>query len=87
MQDALSLTDSQLGDVKNMLEHQEAKPHKADSKFKFSLEENEKLKAGFSMERTACEAGKVALLQRVEAAESSLRETTSELTDLKRHIS
>ena len=87
MQDALSLTESQLVDVMNRLEHQEAKTRKVDSKFKFSLEENEKLKAGFTTEKAGWEKEKVTLLQRAEAAESSLKETTAELTGLKRHIS
>ena len=87
MQDALTLTESQLADVKTRLEHQEAETRKADSKFKFSLDENEKLKAGFSMERIALEEEKAALLQRAETVEASLKETTAELTDLQRHIS
>ena len=76
MQDALSLTGSQLVDVKNRLEHQEAETRYADSKFKFSMDENEKLKARFSTERTAWEEEKAALLQRVEIAEASLKEMT-----------
>ena len=69
------------------LEHQEAETRKADSKFKFSLEENEKLIAGFSTERTALDDEKAALVQRAETAKSSLKETAIELTGLKRHIS
>ena len=41
----------QLADVKNRLELQEAKTRKADSKFKFSLDEAEKLKTGFNTEK------------------------------------
>ena len=87
MQDALSLTESQLVDVKNRLEHQEAETRKADSKFKFSLDENEKLKAIFATERAVWEEEKASLLQKAEAAESSLRETNAELNGLKCHIS
>ena len=87
MQDALSLTESQLVDVKNRLEHQEAETRKADSKFKFSLDENENLKDGFTTEKAAWEEERATLLQRAEAAESSLKETTLELTGLKCHIS
>ena len=47
------MIESQLADVKNRLEHREAETQKANSKFKFSMDENEKLKAGFSMERAA----------------------------------
>lgn len=87
MQDALSLTESQLVDLKNRLEHQEAETRKADYKFKLSLDENEKLRTGFSTERAAWEKEKAVLLQRAEVAEASLKETTAELTGLKRHIS
>ena len=86
MQDALNLIESQLVDMKNRLEHQESETCKADSKFKFSQDENEKLKAGFSTERNAWEEENSALLQRAETAEASLKETTSELTGLQRHI-
>ena len=52
-----------------------------------SLEENEKLKANFNTERAALEEEKTSLLQRAEAAESSLKSTTAELSGLKRLIS
>ena len=59
----------------------------ADSKFKFSLDETEKLKISFNTERTAWAEERTALIQRAKKAEASLQEMTTELTDLKRHIS
>ena len=52
-----------------------------------SLEENEKLKAHFNTERTAWEQEKTSLLQRAEAAKSSLKNTTTELSGLMQQIS
>lgn len=87
LQDVLGLNESQLVELKNRLEHQEAETCKANSKLKLSLDENEKLKAGFTTEKAGWEKEKATLIQRAEAAESSLKETTAELAGLKRHIS
>lgn len=87
LQDTLRFNDSQLGELRKMLKHQESETQKAETKFKFSLDENEKLKASFNTERAAWEKEKTALLQRAEAAESSLKNTTAELSGLKRRIS
>ena len=70
------MNESQLVELKNRLEHQESETRKDESKFEFSLAENEKLKTSFSAERTAWEKEKTILLQRAEAAESSVKETT-----------
>ena len=59
---------SQFTDVKTRLEHQESETQKADSKFKFSLDETEKLKVSFDAERTAWAEEKTALTQRAEKA-------------------
>ena len=53
VQDATAQLQSQLADAKTRLEHQESETQKADSKFKFSLAETEKLKTRFDAERTA----------------------------------
>ena len=53
----------------------------------FCLDENEKLKSGFSTEKTTWVEDKIALTQRAENAESSLKEVTAELSSLKHHIS
>ena len=52
-QEASSQFQSQLTDLKTRLEAQEAETRKADSKFKFSLDENEKLKTKFNTEKAA----------------------------------
>ena len=75
-----------MANLKTRLELQEAETRKADSKFKFSLDEAEKLKTGFDAERAAWAEEKTALVQRAENAEASLQEVTTELTGLKRHI-
>ena len=51
LQDTLAEIESQLSELKNRLDQQEAETRKADVKFKFNLEEQEKLKAGFSSKR------------------------------------
>lgn len=73
--------------LKTRLEQQEDETRQANSKLKLSLEESEKLKAGFSTERTTWDKEKATLVQRAETAESSLKETAEELTGLKRRIS
>ena len=85
-QEASSQFQSQLTDLKSRLEAQEAETRKADSKFKFSLDENEKLKTEFNTEKAAWAEERAALIQRAEKAEASLEEVTTELTGLKHHI-
>ena len=87
IQDTTAQLQSQLADVKTRLEHQESETQKADSKFKFSLDEIEKLKTSFDAERIAWAEEKTALTQRAEKAEAALQEVTTELTGLKHRIS
>ena len=87
VQDATVELQSQLADVKSQLEYQESEIRKADSKFKFSLDETKKLKTSFEAERNAWAEEKTALTQRAEKAEAALQEVTTKLTDLKRRIS
>ena len=87
VQDATAQLQSQLAEVKTWLEHQESETQKANSKFKFSLEETEKLKTSFDAERTAWAEEKTALMQRAEKAEANLQEVTAELTGLKHRVS
>ena len=54
---------------------------------KTSLEEVEKIKAGFDAERTAWETDKAALLKRAEDAEAQLKPASDDLCGLKQHIS
>ena len=87
VQDTTAQLQSQLADVKTRLELQESETRKADSKFKFSVDETEKLKTSFDAERTAWAEEKTAFIQRAEKVEASLQEMTAELTGLKHHIS
>ena len=76
-----------MSDLKNRLEAQEAETQIADSKFKFSVSEQEKLKKEFEMEKKAWADEKIALINRVEKAEAALEEATGELSGLIRHVS
>ena len=81
------MKDSELGELRKLLKHQEFETQKTETKLTISLEENEKLKANFNTERAALEEEKTYLLQRAEATESSLKITTAELSDLNQRIS
>ena len=87
IQDTTAHLQLQLADVKSRLEHQESETGKADSKFKFSLDETKKLKTSFDAERTAWDKEKKFLIQQAEKAEAALQVVTIELTDLKHYIS
>ena len=87
IQDTTAHLQWQLADAKSRLEHQESETQKADSKFKFSLDETEKLKTSFDAERTTWAKQKAALTQRAEKAEADLQEVTTELTGLKHRVS
>ena len=78
---------SELADMKTRLEVQESETRKADSKFKFSLEETEKLKTGSDAERTAWAEEKFVLTQRAKKAEADLQNVTTEFTGLKHRVS
>ena len=73
--------------MKNRLEAQETETQKANSKFEFSVAEQEKLKSKFEDEKKAWAEEKIALTQRAETAETALEEVTTELSGLKRHVS
>ena len=73
--------------MKNRLEAQEIETQKANSKFVFSISEQEKLTKGFEVEKKAWVDEKSALTKRAEKAEAALAETTAELSGLKRHVS
>ena len=78
---------SELSELKNRLEAQETEAQKANSKFEFSVAEQEKFKSEFEVEKKAWAEEKIALTQRAEKAEASLQEMTTELNGLNRHIS
>ena len=62
LQEASAQFLSQLAEVKNRLELQEAETRKADSKFKFSLDEAKKLKTRFNTEKAVWAEDKTALI-------------------------
>ena len=66
---------------------QETKTQRANSKFEFSVSEQEKLKADFEVEKKAWAEEKIALTHRAEKAEADLEEVTTELSGLKCHVS
>jgi len=87
MQAAISQFESELAFLKSRLETQELETQKANSKFEFSVSENEKLKKKFESEKKTWANEKASLVTRSETAEASLAEATTELSDLKRQIS
>ena len=74
-------------DLKSRLEAQETETQKADTKFKFSISEQEKLKKEFETEKKSWADERTTLINRAEKAQASLEEATGELTSLKRHVS
>lgn len=87
VQVTVSQLESKVSDLKNRLEVQETETQRADSKFKFSVSEQEKLKKELEKERKAWADERTALMNRAEKAEAALKEATDELSGLKRHIS
>ena len=87
MQAIISQFESEIVDLKNRVAAQEIETQKANSKFEFSVSEQEKLKQNFESEKKIWADEKVALMTRAETAEASLAEATAELSDLKRQIS
>ena len=87
MQATISQFESELAVLKSRLETQELETQKANSKFEFSVSENEKLKKKFESEKKTWADEKASLVTRAETAEASLAEATTELSDLKRQIS
>ena len=68
--------------LKSRLDTQESELEKANTKFKFNVSEQEKLKKEFEVERK-----KTALISRAEKAEAALEDITGGLSGLKCHIS
>ena len=83
MQAAINQFESELAALKSRLETQELETQKANSKFKFSVTENEKLKRKFESEKKTWADEKTSLVTRAETAEASLAEATTKLSDLK----
>ena len=87
IQATISQFESELTVLKSRLETQELETQKANSKFEFSVSENEKFKKNFESEKKAWADEKASLVTRAETAEASLAEATTELSDLKQQIS
>ena len=77
----------EIADLKSHLTAQELETQKANSKFEFSVSEQEKLKKNFEAEKKIWADEKTSLVTRAETAEASLAEATAELSGLKRQIS
>jgi hypothetical protein len=69
--------ESEISDLKNRLEAQEIETQKANSKFEFSISEQEKLTKGFAVEKKAWADEKISLTKRAEKAEAALAEATA----------
>ena len=87
VQATTSQLESEVSDLKNRLEAQETETQRANSKFEFSVSEQEKLKKDFEVEKKAWAKEKIALTNRAKKAEAGLEEVTAELSGLKRHVS
>ena len=73
--------------MKNRLEDQETEIQKVNSKFEFSVSEQEKLKKSFEADKKVWADENASLITRAEKAEAAFADRTAELTGLKRHIS
>ena len=87
VQAACKKFEPEISDLRNRLKTQESETQKANSKFEFSVAEQEKLKSEFEVEKKAWAEENIALTQRAETAEKALEEVTTELFGLKRHVS
>ena len=87
IQATISQFESEIADLKSQLKLQVLETQKANSKFEFSISEQEKLKKNFESEKQAWVDERAALVTRAETVEASLAEATTELSDLKRQIS
>ena len=87
MQATISQFESEIVDLKNRVAAQEIETQKANSKFEFSVSEQEKLKKNFESEKKIWTDEKAGLVTRAETVEASLTNATAELTGLQRQIS
>ena len=87
MQTTIIEFESEIADLKNRLAAQEIEIQKANSKFEFSVSEQEKLKKNFESEKKIWTDEKAGLVTRAETAEASLANATAELTGLQCQIS
>ena len=83
----MSQLEYEVTDLKSRLEAQETENQKVDTKCKFSISEQEKLKKEFNNEKKSWADERTTLINRAEKAEVALEEATGELTGLKRQVS
>ena len=83
IQATISQFESELAVLKSRLETQELETQKANSKFEFSVFENEKLKKNFESEKKAWANEKASLVTQAETAETSLAKTKNRVVRLK----
>ena len=86
VQATTSQLESEVSDLKNRLEAQETETQRANSKFEFSVSEQEKLQADFEVERKTWADEKKALTQRAVNSEAALEKVTNELSGLNRPV-
>ena len=87
MQATISQFEAEIADLKSQLKTQELETQKANSKFEFSVSEQEKLKKNFESDKKAWVDERASLVARAKTVEASLVEATTEQSDLKRQIS
>ena len=87
IQATISQFESETADLKRRLASQELEIQKVNSKFEFSVSEQEKLKKNFESEKKIWADDKASLMTQAETAEASLAEATTELSNLKQQIS
>ena len=73
IQATINQFESEISDLKNCLEAQESETQKANSKFEFSVSEQEKLKKNFEAEKKAWADEKAALINRAEKQKRRLQ--------------
>ena len=81
------MKESQVGNLRKRLKLQLSETSSDKADLKTSLEEIEKLRAGFITERAAWETDKATLAKRAEDAEAALKPVTEELSAIKQDIS
>ena len=87
MQATISQFESEIADLNSRLSAQELEIQNANSKFEFSVSEQEKLKKNFEADKKIWADEKSLLVTRAETAEASLAAVNTELSGLKDQIS
>ena len=86
LQSELSSKESQVTDLQENIEPQQAETSKAKDKLTSALADMEKMKESFKAEQAGWETEKAALLKRAEDSEAALESVSSKLVGLKQQI-